>query len=60
MRHTVAPMIATTAILLGTLSAVIYAAATGISDWSQLVVLGGIALVAIATMIAVDPLRKER
>jgi hypothetical protein len=53
-------MIATTAILLGTLAAVIYAAATGISDWSQVVVLGGIALVAIATMIAIDPLRRER
>jgi hypothetical protein len=53
-------MIGTSAILLGTLTAIIYAAATGISDWSQLVVLAGIALVAIATMIAVDPPRRER
>ena len=53
-------MIAATAIAFGTLAAVIYAATTGISDWSQLVVLGGVALVAIATMIAVDPLRRER
>ncbi len=53
-------MIALTAILLGTFAAVAYAAITGVRDWSQLVVLGGIALVAIATMIASDPLRRER
>ena len=53
-------MIATTAILVGALAAVTYSVVTGISDWSQLVVLGGIALAAIGTMIAVDPLRRER
>ena len=53
-------MIQITAILVGLVAATIYAAITGIDDWSQLVVLGGIALVSIATMIAIDPLRRER
>lgn len=53
-------MIAVTAISAGTIVAVLLAAITGISEWSQLVVLGGIALVTIGTMIAFDPLRKER
>ena len=53
-------MIATAAIGLGALSAVAFAAITGINEWSQLVILGGIALVTIGTMIAFDPLRRER
>jgi hypothetical protein len=53
-------MIAVTAIGVGTIVTVMYAAITGINEWSQLVVLGGIALVTIGTMIAVDPLRRER
>jgi hypothetical protein len=53
-------MIQITAILLGIGAATTYAVITGINDWSQLVVLGGIALVSIGTMIAIDPLRRER
>jgi hypothetical protein len=49
-----------TAVLIGCVVAVTYAAISGIGDWSQLVVLGGIALVTIGMMIAIDPLRKER
>jgi hypothetical protein len=48
------------AILIGLIAATTYATVTGIDDWSQLVVLGGIALVSIGTMIAIDPLRRER
>ena len=53
-------MIAMATIALGTVSTVAFAAITGINEWSQLVILGGIALVTIGTMIAFDPLRKER
>jgi hypothetical protein len=49
---------AATAVLGGTLAALIYASVTGISDWSHLVVLGGIVLVTISVMIAIDPLRR--
>jgi hypothetical protein len=51
-------VVAVTAVLLGTLAALIYASMTGISDWSQLVVLGGIVLVTVSVMIAIDPLRR--
>ena len=50
--------VAATAVLTGTLAALIYASVTGISDWSHLVVLGGIVLVTISVMIATDPLRR--
>ncbi len=53
-------MLQIAAILIGFVAAITFAAISGIDDWSQLVVLGGIALVSIATMIATDPLRKER
>jgi hypothetical protein len=53
-------MIAMTAIGLGTVTAVAFAAITGISSWAQLVILGGIALVTIGTMIASEPPRRER
>ena len=53
-------MIAMAVIALGTASTVAFAAITGIDEWSQLVILGGIALVTIGTMIAFDPLRRER
>ena len=53
-------MFAIAATGLGTASAVAFAAITGISEWSQLVILGGIALVTIGTMIAFDPPRRER
>jgi hypothetical protein len=53
-------MIQIGAILIGLSGATIYAAIIGIDDWSQIVVLGGIALASIGTMIAADPLRKER
>ena len=53
-------MLQIAAILVGLLAATTYAAITGIDDWSQLVVLGGIGLVSIGTMIAIDPLRRER
>ena len=49
---------AATAVLVGMLAALIYASVTGISDWSHLVVLGGIVLVTISVMIAIDPLRR--
>ena len=52
-------MVQVTAILVGVLTAILYAAITGIHEWSQIVVLGGVALVMIAMMIAIDPLRKE-
>ena len=52
-------MIATTAVGLGTAGTIVYAAITGFGDWSELVVLGGIALATIGTMIAFDPLRRE-
>jgi len=45
-------------VLVGLLVALIYASLTGISDWSQLVVLGGIVLVTVSVMIAIDPLRR--
>jgi uncharacterized membrane protein YobD (UPF0266 family) len=45
-------------VLVGLLVALIYATVTGISDWSQLVVLGGIVLVTVSVMIAIDPLRR--
>lgn len=51
-------VVAVTAVMLGTLTALIYASVTGISDWSQLVVLGGIVLVTVSVMIAIDPLRR--
>lgn len=51
-------VVAATAVLGGTLAALIYASMTGISDWSHLVVLGGIVLVTISVMIAIDPLRR--
>jgi hypothetical protein len=53
-------MLQTAAIVIGLLAATAYAAIAGIDDWSQLVVLGGIALASIGTMIAIDPLRRER
>ena len=40
------------------LAALLYAVVDGIDDWSQLVVLGGIVLVTIGVMIAIDPLRR--
>jgi hypothetical protein len=51
-------IVAVTAVLAGTLAALIYASVTGISDWSHLVVLGGIVLATIGVMIAIDPLRR--
>ena len=53
-------MFATAAVGLGIAGAVVFAAITGINEWSQLVILGGIALVTIGTMIAFDPPRRER
>jgi hypothetical protein len=53
-------MIQIAAILIGLSAATTLAAITGIGDWSQIVVLGGIVLVSIGTMIATEPLRKER
>ena len=53
-------IVGVTAVLVGCVAAVIYAAISGISEWSELVVLGGIALATIGMMIAIDPLRKER
>jgi uncharacterized membrane protein len=51
-------LFAGTIVLVGLLVALIYASVTGISDWSQLVVLGGIVLVTVSLMIAIDPLRR--
>jgi len=51
-------LVALSAVSLGTLAALIYASVTGIGDWSQLVVLGGIVLATIGVMIAIDPLRR--
>ena len=51
-------IVAATAVVVGTLAALVYASVTGISDWSHLVVLGGIVLVTISVMIAIDPLRR--
>ena len=52
-------LVALTAVLVGMLAALLYASITGIDDWSQLVVLGGIVLVTIGVMIAIDPLRRH-
>ena len=51
-------LIALTAVLGGSLAALSYTSVTGIADWSQLVVLGGIVLATIGVMIAIDPLRR--
>jgi hypothetical protein len=51
-------VVAAAAVLVGMLAALIYASVTGTSDWSHLVVLGGIVLVTISVMIAIDPLRR--
>jgi protein-S-isoprenylcysteine O-methyltransferase Ste14 len=51
-------VVAVTAVMLGLIVALIYASVTGISSWSQLVVLGGIVLATIGVMIAIDPLRR--
>jgi predicted acyltransferase len=48
------------AVLIGCLAAIGYAAISGISEWSELVVLAGIALATVGLMIAIDPLRRER
>ena len=47
------------AVSIGCLVAVIYAAISGISNWSEVVVLAGIALATVGLMIAIDPLRRE-
>jgi hypothetical protein len=51
-------LVAVTAVVVGTLAALIYASVTGISDWSHLIMLGGVVLVTISVMIAIDPLRR--
>jgi len=51
-------VVAVAAVLVGMLATLIYASVTGISDWSHLVVLGGIVLVTVGVMIAIDPLRR--
>jgi hypothetical protein len=51
-------LVALTAVLGGSLAALSFASVTGIDDWSQLVVLGGIVLATIGVMIAIDPLRR--
>jgi hypothetical protein len=51
-------LVAIAAVMIGMLAALLYAAHTGIDDWSQLVVLGGIVLTTIGVMIAIDPLRR--
>jgi hypothetical protein len=47
------------AVSLGCLVAVMYAAISGISNWSEVVVLAGIALATVGLMIAIDPLRHD-
>jgi protein-S-isoprenylcysteine O-methyltransferase Ste14 len=47
-------------VVIGCLVAVLYAALTGMSEWSEVIVLAGIALVTVAMMIAIDPLRRDR
>jgi hypothetical protein len=51
-------LVSVAAVLVGMLAALVYASVTGISDWSHLVVLGGIVLVTVSVMIAIDPLRR--
>jgi hypothetical protein len=46
------------AVMVGMIAALVYAALSGIDNWSQLVVLGGIVLTTISVMIATDPLRR--
>jgi small-conductance mechanosensitive channel len=53
-------LVGITAVVIGCLAAVIYAAISGISEWSEVIVLAGIALVTVGLMIAIDPLRRER
>jgi hypothetical protein len=48
-----------TAVSAGCLAAVIYAAISGISSWSEVVVLAGIALATVGLMVAIDPLRRD-
>jgi hypothetical protein len=52
-------VVAYTAIGVGVLVAVMYAAIAGIGSWAQIVVLAGIVLATIGVMIAMDPLRRE-
>jgi hypothetical protein len=52
-------VVAYTAIGVGVLGAVIYAAVEGVGSWAQIVVLAGIVLATIGVMIAADPLRRE-
>jgi hypothetical protein len=47
------------AVSIGCLAAVMYAAISGISNWSEVVVLAGIALATVGLMIAIDPLRRD-
>ena len=47
------------AVSLGCVVAVMYAAISGISNWSEVVVLAGIALATVGLMIAIDPLRHD-
>jgi hypothetical protein len=51
-------LVALAAVMIGALAALLYASLTGIDDWSQLVVLGGIVLATLGVMIATDPLRR--
>ena len=48
-----------TALGVGILAALTYAAVDGIREWSQVVVLGGIVLTVAGAMIALDPLRRR-
>jgi len=51
-------LVAIGAVMVGMIAALIYASLSGIDNWSQLVVLGGIVLTTIGVMIAIDPLRR--
>lgn len=50
-------VIALTASLLCLLGVLVYAAAEGINEWAQVVVLGGIVMTAIGAVIALNPAR---
>ena len=50
-------VIALTAFLLCLLGVLVYAAAEGVNEWAQVVVLGGIVMTAIGAVIALNPAR---
>jgi hypothetical protein len=51
-------VVGVTAVSVGCIAAVMYAAISGISSWSEIIVLAGIALATVGLMIAIDPLRR--